>query len=197
MEQSPFGRPREFDDTMVIEAAMDVFWSNGYDGSSAQDLCDRTGLGRGSLYNAFGSKQNLYHLALIHYQELGIQAQSQILNGPGSVKERLRALMEWGIARDLGSSKGRGCMALLAALGHAGKDPAVAEITRIYVNRLEQVLCHVFAVGQHNGEIPSTVSALEMARAFLGSYYGLRVLGQSIPDRTFLRGAMLGTLSQL
>lgn len=42
------GRPKEFDDVAVIEAAMDVFWSNGYNGSSAQALCDRTGLGRGS-----------------------------------------------------------------------------------------------------------------------------------------------------
>ncbi|MFT4042220.1 MAG: TetR/AcrR family transcriptional regulator [Gordonia sp. (in: high G+C Gram-positive bacteria)] len=197
MERSTYGRPRGFDDSAVIEAAMEVFWSHGYDGSSAQELCEGTGLGRGSLYNAFGSKQKLYHLALTHYQEIGIEAQSQILNGPGPVKARLRALMEWGIERDLGPSKGRGCMALLAALGRAGKDPEVAAITRIYVERLEQVLNHVFAVGQRNGELPPDPSAAEMARAFLGSYYGLRVLGQSLPDRAFLEDAMEGTLARI
>jgi len=191
------GRPREFDDTTVIEAAMDVFCSNGYEGSSAQELCERTGLGRGSLYHAFGSKHKLYELALRRYQELGIEAQAQILNGPGSVKERLRALMQWGVDGDLGPSRGRGCMALFAALDRAGTDPVVADISRVYVSRLEQVLCHVFAVGQHNGEVSSERSALEMARTFLSSYYGLRVLGQSMPDRTFLEDVMDGTLARL
>ncbi len=174
---------------------MDVFWSRGYEGASAQELCERTGLGRGSLYNAFGSKQKLYHRALTLYQEQGIQAQAQILNGRGTVRERLQALMDWGIAHDLGPARGRGCMALFAALDRAGKDPEVAEIARVYVQRLEQVLCHLFAVGQRSGELPSVRSALEMARGFMGSYYGLRVLGQSMPDRGFLRDATAGILA--
>ncbi|VBB11100.1 TetR/AcrR family transcriptional regulator [Burkholderia stabilis] len=190
------GRPKEFDDVAVIEAAMDVFWSNGYNGSSAQALCDRTGLGRGSLYNTFGSKHGLYEQALRRYQELGIEAQARILDGPGSVKERLRSLMQWGIAGDLGPTKGRGCMALFAVLDRAGKDPVVAEISRIYVSRLEQALCHVFAVGQRSGEVSCERSALEMARTFLSSYYGLRILGQSMPDRAFLEDVMEGTLAR-
>ena len=191
------GRPRAFDDTEVIEAAMDVFWSNGYEGSSAQDLCERTGLGRGSLYNAFGNKQKLYHKALAHYQELGIHTQMNILNGPGSVRDRLHSLMQWGIDCDLGPCRGRSCMALFATLERAGKDPKVAEINRVYVTRLEQILCHIFVVGQRTGEVPPTPSALEMARAFLSSYYGLRILGQSMPDHAFLQDVMEGTLARL
>ena len=38
------GRPKEYDDTAVIDAAMDVFWTNGYEASSTQELCERTGL---------------------------------------------------------------------------------------------------------------------------------------------------------
>ena len=194
--QSSSGRPREFDDAYVIEAAMDVFWTNGYDGTSTQELCERTGLGKSSLYNAFGSKQNLYQQALEHYQELGIQAQAQILKAPGTAPERLRALLQWGVDRDLGPSRGRGCMALFAVLSRTGKDPKVAEINRIYVDRLEQILCHVIAVGQRNGEVPPAPSALELARGFLGSYYGLRVLGQSMPDRAFLRDALEGIVAR-
>ena len=51
------GRPRQFEDKEIIDAAVAVFSTNGYAGTSAQNLCDSTGLGRGSLYNAFGSKQ--------------------------------------------------------------------------------------------------------------------------------------------
>ena len=176
---------------------MDVFWSNGYDGSSAEQLCQRTGLGRGSIYNAFGSKQRLYELALRRYQELGLEMQARLLNAPGPAKNRLRALLQWGIDGDLGHMKGRGCMALFAALDRGGKDPVIADIGRVYVTRLEQVLCHVFTVGQRNGELSSTQPPLESARAFLGSYYGLRVLGQSMPERVFLEDVMEGTLARL
>ncbi len=47
------GRPRLFDDQLVIQAAMDEFWRNGFEATSAQTLVNSTGLGRGSLYSAF------------------------------------------------------------------------------------------------------------------------------------------------
>jgi len=190
------GRPREFEDEAVIEAAMEVFWSNGYAATSAQELVERTGLGRGSLYNAFGSKLGLYHEALARYQELGIQAQSRILAEPGTLKERLRALLLWGIESDLDPHAGRGCMALFAALERAGKDPVVERIGRLYVTRLEQVLCHLFAVAQRKGEVSDEQPALLQARAFLSSYYGLRLLGRSMPERAFLEDVVEGTLAR-
>lgn len=176
---------------------MDVFWSNGYEATSAQELVECTGLGRGSLYNAFGNKQGLYHEALKRYQEQGILAQSQILNGSGTVRERLRSLMLWGIEGDLDPIKRRGCMALFAALERSSKDPVVLQISRVYVNRLEQVLCHLFAVGQRNSEVSSERPPLLLARAFLSSYYGLRVLGRSVQERVFLEDVIEGTLALL
>ncbi|CAM9090661.1 TetR/AcrR family transcriptional regulator [Acinetobacter bereziniae] len=191
------GRPREFDDEAVITAAMDVFWTNGYEATSAQELVERTGLGRGSLYNAFGSKIGLYHESLKYYQELGIHIQSNILNGSGTTKERLRTLMLWGIEGDLDPVKRRGCMALFAALERSGKDPIVVQISQVYVKRLEKVLFDLFTEGQHKGEIVKNRSALSLARAFLSSYYGLRLLGRSMPEREFLIDVMEGTLAQL
>ncbi|AOR58928.1 hypothetical protein [Pectobacterium parmentieri] len=72
--------------------------------------------------------------------------------------------------------KRRGCMGVFAALERSGKDSVVVQIGRVDVTRLEQVLCHLFAVGQRNGDVSSARPALLLARAFLSSYYGLRVL---------------------
>lgn len=190
------GRPREFEDEAVVQAAMDVFWTHGYEASSAHALCERTGLGRGSLYNAFGSKQKLYEQALIRYQELGIAAQTRILNGPGPVKARLRALLQWGIDGDLSSGERRSCMALFAAMDRSGKDPAIDKINRGYVKRLEAALRELFAAGQRGGEVAADRNADELARAFLASYYGLRVLGHSMPERAFLQDVLEGTLAR-
>ena len=66
----------------IADAAMQVFWRRGYAATSVQDLVDGTGLGRGSLYNAFGSKQGLYEAALRRYHEL-TAANLDLLARPG------------------------------------------------------------------------------------------------------------------
>jgi TetR/AcrR family transcriptional repressor of nem operon len=53
-------RPRNFDETEVIRAAGETFGRLGYFGTSIDDLLEATGLLRGSLYKAFGSKRNLF-----------------------------------------------------------------------------------------------------------------------------------------
>lgn len=190
------GRPKEYDEAAVINAAMDVFWENGYEASSTQVLCERTGLGKGSLYHAFGSKQKLYEQALAHYQELGITAQTQILNGPGTAKQRLQALMQWGIEGDMDASQPRGCMAMFSVMERSSKDPVIDSINRAYVVRLEAALCRVIATGQERGELATDQPASSVARGFLASYYGLRLLGQSMPDRAFLEDVLEATLAK-
>ncbi len=58
-------RPRAFDETAVLEQARTLFAAQGYNGTSIDDLVKTTGLLRGSLYKAFGSKRNLFEMVLI------------------------------------------------------------------------------------------------------------------------------------
>ena len=60
-------RPREFDESDVVAAARDEFWSRGYAATSVDDLTAVTGLGKGSLYGAFGDKHGLFLRALDDY----------------------------------------------------------------------------------------------------------------------------------
>src|SRR5258707_15806395 len=60
---------RRFDREEVLDSAALLFWRNGFDGTSVQDLEVATGLGRGSLYNAFGDKAGLFRAALARYAE--------------------------------------------------------------------------------------------------------------------------------
>src|SRR5512139_3231149 len=54
------GRPRSFDPDEVLEHAMGVFWRKGFDATGVADLEAATGLGRQSLYGAFGDKRALF-----------------------------------------------------------------------------------------------------------------------------------------
>src|ERR1700726_2934058 len=62
------GRPREFDIDRALERAMELFWRQGYEGTSVADLTRELGLTRPSLYAAFKSKEALFLRALDLYE---------------------------------------------------------------------------------------------------------------------------------
>jgi TetR/AcrR family transcriptional repressor of nem operon len=58
------GRNRTFDEADIVARCAAVFRSTGYEGTSIDDLVHATGLHRGSLYKAFGSKRGVFLLGL-------------------------------------------------------------------------------------------------------------------------------------
>lgn len=59
--------PRGFETSDVLDAAVDSFWSAGFDAVSVRDLETATGLKAAGLYNAFGDKRGLFLAALTAY----------------------------------------------------------------------------------------------------------------------------------
>lgn len=53
----------------IIEAAMDLFWSKGYNSTSIADILSRTQLNSGSLYHVFPGKQDILIAVLQAYRE--------------------------------------------------------------------------------------------------------------------------------
>lgn len=193
---SKSGRPREFKDTAVIDAAVEVFRTNGYEACSTDDLCKQTGLGRGSLYNAFGSKHELYEHALRRYHEVGIQAQIEILEQEGPVKDCLRSLLEWEIPRGE-EDDSRGCLLINAAGERAKSDPVVEKIFKQHVDILEQAIWKAIRRGQETGEISKEKSTEELTGMFLSSYYGLRVIFPATMDYALAERIIHGTLNSI
>lgn len=63
------GRPRTFDVEEALDRALQVFWRNGYEGASLDELTGAMGISRPSLYAAFGDKQALFRKALDRYAD--------------------------------------------------------------------------------------------------------------------------------
>jgi TetR/AcrR family transcriptional regulator, transcriptional repressor for nem operon len=190
-------RPREFDDGAALDAAMETFWTKGYEATTTAELCENTGLGRGSLYNAFGSKHALYEAALSRYTEIGYASTLDILRAPGRPGERLRALLLWVIDTDLGDPHRRGCLAINASLDTAGRSDPVVELTRRHFERLEQALREVIEEGQRAGEFAPDRDPGQLARTLQSTYYGLRVIGSVTQDRAALLDVAEGALAAL
>ena len=62
-------RTKEFDRIEVLDRATDLFWEKGYESTSMQDLVETMGIGRASLYDTFGSKQELFAEVLERYAD--------------------------------------------------------------------------------------------------------------------------------
>ncbi len=66
---APIGRPRGFDVDEALDRAVRVFWAQGYEGASLDDLTAAMGITRTSMYRAFGNKEDLFRKALERYTE--------------------------------------------------------------------------------------------------------------------------------
>src|SRR5262245_24509956 len=108
-------RPREFDDEAVLDAAIQCFWSRGYEATSVKDLIGKTGITAASLYNAFGDKRTLFRSALDHYVEDGIGERIRRceIRPP---REAIGAFFEEILSRSLSDRERKGCMLVNSAL---------------------------------------------------------------------------------
>lgn len=191
------GRPRLFSDDEVVTAAMEVFWRKGYEAATTEDLCAATGLGRGSLYNAYGGKHQLYQRALDRYGATAAVHQLALLDEPGTATDRLRGFLLSVVDIDMADPDRRGCLALNAAIEPAGRDATVSEQVRRQFVRVEQALCHLIAVGQSTGEFRADQPPLRVARTMQSTYYGLRALARVTDDRDALVDVVEGAIAAL
>jgi AcrR family transcriptional regulator len=75
----------------LLRVATRLFARNGFEGTSVQDIVDAAGVTKGAMYHYYGSKDDL--LYEVYHQLLTLQTTrlNEIVNGPGSAEERLRA----------------------------------------------------------------------------------------------------------
>lgn len=191
------GRPRKFDETLVLTAAMNTFWQRGYEATSTRDLAESTGMGLSSLSNAFGDKRQLYLRALRRYYETNTAMQTELLGQSGPVKDRLRNLMVQAIDIDLADPPSSGCLIINASMEMANTDPEVAQEVRRHFTTVEQAVHAALAEGRRSGEITGEQDAVALTHHVLSSYYGLRVLARVQPDRTALMNVVDTMLAKL
>lgn len=170
-------RTKEFEPDEIADAAMRVFWERGYAATSVQDLVEGTGLSRSSLYSTFENKQGLYQQALRRYQGV-TTANVELLSGPGSPKALIRQLLLRIVEDELGDPRRRGCLVANATLELAGHDEAVAELVMHNFQRLQKALEKLIQRGQQSGDVAAGKNARALARFFVNTMQGMRVLSK-------------------
>ncbi|MEU9191098.1 TetR/AcrR family transcriptional regulator [Streptomyces sp. NPDC048484] len=110
----PAGRPRTFDMEAVLEAAMLLFWEQGYEATSLAQLRAATGLSSASLYGAFGSKEGLFKQTVGHYMQGPGRAADAIEDRTLSPREAVAGMLHGSIDMQADSSHPTGCLIALS-----------------------------------------------------------------------------------
>ena len=162
------GRPREFDEEQVLDAAMKAFWTNGYEATSLADLVSVTGLHKGSLYQAFGDKHTLFVQTLNRYLQGIRQHKNQILDNAEEPLQGIHDILHGFIdMSETDCSSPKGCMAVKSLVEMAPHDPQVQRIMEDHHAVMQASLETHLHKAQANGELdkgksPEMITSLLM-----------------------------------
>jgi len=110
------GRPRAFDEEQALDAALAVFWRNGYQGASLAELTHAMDISKPSLYAAFGNKEQLYLSALERYREQQLIKHSERLAAEPDLKSAMRAFLRSVATMLTAPELPGGCMVVTSAV---------------------------------------------------------------------------------
>jgi TetR/AcrR family transcriptional regulator, transcriptional repressor for nem operon len=189
-------RPKEFDQDLALEGAMEVFWQRGYQGTSIQDLVDHIGVNRQSLYDTFGDKQQLYQSALARYRLNYAQETYRALQAKGNVKIVLQNFFI-GFVDYLSSPNGRSCMMVHATLECSEEDKATSRCVYENLHELIQHFETLLERGKTQGELPPKHHPKSLAHYFANVVQGLNVSAKAGLDHKALMNIVRVALSVL
>jgi AcrR family transcriptional regulator len=179
-------RPRSFSSERVVEAAKDVFWERGYEGTAVEDLERRTRLNRSSLYLAFGTKRALFYRALIWYEESFIAPLLAPMERPTATDADIATFFST-LARRFrrnGQVARQGCFMVNSIAELEGRDARVHEVAVAYRDRLRRAFANALATSGPAKEDPARLDRLArlVSAATIGVWLQKNGRGPSRPS---------------
>lgn len=146
------GRPRNFDEDDVLDKAVDLFWRQGFRSTTTRDLEVVLGLSQSSLYNAFGSKRELFLAALDRYESASSAVLAEPLecsqDGIEGIRRFFDMLADW-----VAGAGRRGCLIINLMAEHAEDDDEITRRTAAYRERVRSALGKALERAADSGQI--------------------------------------------
>jgi TetR/AcrR family transcriptional regulator, transcriptional repressor for nem operon len=187
-------RPATFDADDILERAMLLFWTQGYAGTSIQDLVEGTELLRGSLYHSFGDKRSLYIQTLCRYGRLGLERTFRDWNAEESTLSNVRALLMQ-LVEMPEAEKRRGSMVCNSIVEVVPHDPEIAHVVEGIVDEFKRAFQTRLAAAQQAGMLDQRLNTTALARYLVSSIQGMCVTAKGGASREELLDILEVTLS--
>ncbi len=176
------GRPLEFNPDQALEAAMQLFWRQGYESSSMQQLLTTMGLSKSSFYQHFKSKHQLFQSSVKHYENTLIKELTAKLDAADNGLTFITELFD-DVKHECAHTETRmGCMLMNTVSEFAQDDPVIAQLVNHSLERFYQVFLTAVKDGQQAGLINPKQDAATLARYLISSMSGLKNMVKSGAD---------------
>ncbi|MEM7068047.1 MAG: TetR/AcrR family transcriptional regulator [Pseudomonadota bacterium] len=187
---------KQFDEAVVLDSAMEVFWQHGFEGTSILQLQEATGLNKSSLYNAFENKQKLFETCLDRYSKNISSKLITELDHP-DYKTAIRGFFETMIARQEGGLVPKGCMVTYAELELGGKSNPCSTGLESNLDRVREAFKKRCQRAIAEGQLPRDTDSNAQSAMLLAMARGIAVLSRGHSDIRLLKDALEGVLARL
>jgi TetR/AcrR family transcriptional repressor of nem operon len=168
------GRCKEFDENVVLQRAMELFWEQGYEKTSMNDLVETMGIHKKSLYDTFGDKHALYLKTIARYGSYSAEKLKSEAMRAATANQALQNIFDFII--DGNEDRHWGCFFVNAATEMASRDEEVKKMTEGAFAQTERFLAGIIDRGQKSGEFSCKYSAQDAAEFLQNTLLGIRVL---------------------
>ena len=178
-------RPPSFDRDAAIDAAMRVFWAYGYAQTPLSALTEATGLGKGSLYNAFSSKAELFLLALEAYGKRYSAPLVGALETP-DIFEAVDQLLTAHAKQIASGDTPPGCMTVAGSLEGSRDAPEIMPHLEAAMNALDSAMIARIQRAVDDGQLRADVDASALGRTLTALIRGMAVAARMNCDAAAL-----------
>lgn len=180
------GRPITFDKDAALEAAMLLFWEQGFEGTSMANLIQAMGLNPSSIYAAFGDKHALFSLAVKRYMESRAQYATKALEEP-TLEKVVRALFDNTVVFLTTPSHPPTCMTLAGAVGCSLDATPARDIMTEIRKQNEVAMRERLLQARKSGELSKDVNLDDYTRYLSSILAGLSIQAANGSTKTELK----------
>jgi TetR/AcrR family transcriptional regulator, transcriptional repressor for nem operon len=183
--QMKSGRPRVFNEGKALDSAIEVFCRKGYEAASTEALQRAMKLGKSSMYNAFGSKKNLFVKAINRYVDdylINFSNELAASDRPIElIKKFFTSIAEKGTEQHL-----KGCFLGNSIVGLSGIDQSMARKATTKLMAIEELFFIHILRAQSNGQMKHEGNPKVIAKHLITLWNGLNVTRRMYPDSAVL-----------
>lgn len=186
-------RQKAFDPDGIVDKAQAVFRQRGYAATSVDDLVHHLGIGRGSMYDTFGSKHALYLAALDRYLAQNAGAPQAV--PMADAKATIAAILDEQVKEAIAAAPKGGCFLVNAIVELSGRDPEVAQRVAANLKTAERMFETLLA--QDTRLDLAADEQRRLAQFFVNITLSIRLQAKANPDRAMLDNVVATALRVL